>query len=78
MERNIPAIYTWGKKIQEDFNLSAIRRKFTYPFEMTSNTPRETIIDFISSQTHQLGISEFNASQGPEREKSISKKKGNK
>ena len=61
MERNIPAIYTWGKKIKKDLNLSAIRREFTYPFEMTSNTPRETIIDFISSQTHQLGISEFNA-----------------
>jgi hypothetical protein len=44
---NTPAIYKWGKKIQEDLNLSAIRRAFEFLFEMNADTPRETIIDFI-------------------------------
>jgi len=56
-QTNIPAIYTWGKKLLEDLNLSAVRRAFTFPFDMTPETPRETIIDFIK----QLGIEEFNA-----------------
>lgn len=59
MASNVPAIYTWGKKIQEDLNLSAVRREFTFPFELNANTPRETIIDFISSQSYQLGIGNF-------------------
>jgi hypothetical protein len=61
---NIPAIYTWGKKIQEDLNLSAVRRQFTFPFEMNADTPRETIIDFskdfIRSEL-QLEITEADA-----------------
>jgi len=57
-QTNIPAIYTWGKKLQEDLNLSAVRRVFTFPFDMTPETPRETIIDFIREA---LGIQEFNA-----------------
>lgn len=63
MASNIPAILTWGKKIQEDLNLSAIRREFTFPFDMTPDTPRETIIDFIRAMTqaHHLGISDFDA-----------------
>jgi len=54
----IPAIYTWGKKIQEELNLSKIRREFTFPFEMGDETPRDTIIDFIHTV---LGITDFNA-----------------
>lgn len=61
MASNIPAILTWGKKIQEDLNLSAIRREFTFPFDMNPDTPRETIIDFIRSQSHHLGIGDFDA-----------------
>ena len=55
---NVPAILTWGKKLQEDLHLSSIRRSFTFPFDMTSETPRETIIDFI---TRELGITDFDA-----------------
>lgn len=61
-QTNIPAIYTWGKKIQEDLNLSAIRRQFTFPFEMNADTPRKTIIDFIRSEL-QLEITEADAEQ---------------
>jgi 2OG-Fe(II) oxygenase superfamily len=55
---NIPTILKWGKKLQEDLNLSAVRRAFTFPFDMNPETPRETIIDFIRKL---LGIEEFDA-----------------
>ena len=60
MASNVPAIYTWGKKIQEELNLSASRREFTFPFEIGSETPREVIIDFIRSE---LEITDFNPEQ---------------
>jgi len=60
MASNIPAIYTWGKKIQEDFGLAAARRSFTFPFEMNDSTPRQTIIDFIRAPAPDgLGITDF-------------------
>jgi hypothetical protein len=57
---NIPAIYTWGKKLLEDLQLSASRQTFTFSFDMTSETPRETIIDFVRKLLGQQGI-EFDA-----------------
>jgi len=56
MASNVPAIYTWGKRIQEDLNLSAVRRNFTFSFPMNPDTSRETIIDFIHTS---LGITDF-------------------
>lgn len=57
---NIPAIYKWGKKIQEEMNLSASRCAFTFPFEIGEETPRDIIINFIRSV---LGIDDFNPEQ---------------
>lgn len=60
MASNLPAIYTWGKKIQEELNLSTSRREFTFPFEMCSDTPRDTIIDFIRAPAPDgLDIADF-------------------
>lgn len=60
MVSNIPAIYTWGKKLLEDFGLAAFRRSFTFPFEINDATPRETIIDFIRAAAPAgLGITDF-------------------
>jgi hypothetical protein len=54
---NMPAIYTWGKKIVEDLNLVAARRQFTFDFPLDSTTPNNVIIDFINTN---LGITDFN------------------
>lgn len=56
MTSNVPAIYTWGKRIQEELNLSAVRRNFTFSFPMNPDTSREIIIDFIHTS---LGITDF-------------------